>query len=405
MDLNKKTFVKYFFVIAIILLAFGGGFYFGKSRAQIVPIEGVSNFENGMPSNVDFSLFWNTWNILQEEYVNRGNMDVQKMVYGAISGMVKAVGDPYTVFLPPDETKLFKEDVSGEFQGVGMEIGMRNGEITIISPIEGSPAQSAGLKANDVILEINGTSTKDMIVDEAVKLIRGPKGTRVTIKVFRNGWKEPKDFTLTRDIIKVPAVKAESMQNGEIAYFKIYSFSENADSEFTTAANSILNTKAKKIIIDLRDNPGGYLEVAQDIAGWFLKRGDLVTIEDFGPNIERKEYKAAGNERFLNYPVVILMNEGSASGSEILAGALRDDRSVPLIGKTSFGKGSVQILEDMRGGSTLKITVAKWLTPKGYSISEKGLEPDTAVDLTEADIAANKDPQLDKAIEILNGLR
>ncbi|MDO8265011.1 MAG: S41 family peptidase [Candidatus Parcubacteria bacterium] len=402
---NKNILVKSFLVITLILFAFGAGFYMGREEAKIVPIEGVFNFEKGMPTNVDFSLFWTTWNILQEKYVNRDSMDVQKMVFGAISGMVKAIGDPYTVFMPPEETKIFKEDVSGEFQGVGMEIGVRDGEITVISPIEGTPAFLAGLKAGDIILQINGTSTKDMIIEEAVKLIRGPKGTEVILTVFRKGWTETKEFKINRDIIKVPTIKWELMENDEIAYVKIYHFSENADSEFTTVANKILNTPAKKLIIDLRGNPGGYLEVAQDIAGWFLRKEEIVTIEDFGPGLEKKEYKSAGNERFLNYPVIILINEGSASASEILAGALRDNKGTLLIGKDSFGKGSVQILEDLKNGSTLKISVAKWLTPEGYSISEKGLEPDIKVDLTEEDITDNKDPQLDKAIEKIKELR
>lgn len=252
-------------------------------------------------------------------------------------------------------------------------------------------------------MKVDGTTTAEMSVDEAVNLIRGPKGTEVTLTIYREEWGEARDIKIVRSVIDVPSNKLEIRDDG-IAYLRIYHFSENAAYDFREAAIKILESNSQKIILDLRDNPGGYLEVAQDIAGWFLERGQVVTVEDFGEGKEQNKYLAEGNAKLVSYPVVVLINKGSASGSEILAGALRDDRGVKLIGETSFGKGSVQELEKLRGGSSLKITIAKWLTPNGDLITGKGLEPDVKVELTTEDAVANRDPQLDKAIEILKEL-
>lgn len=391
------------FLFVIIAMIFGAGFLLGKTQIPAAPPAGILNADLGEPQGVDFSLFWSAWNILEEKFVDPTRLDYQKMIYGAISGMVSSLNDPYTVYMPPEEAKIFKEDVSGEFQGVGMEIGIREGILTVIAPLEGTPAQRAGLRSGDKILGINGTSTASMTSDEAVKIIRGPKGTNVTLTVMRDGWTETKDFTITRDVIVVPSLKWEIKDN-DIAYIRLYEFSETATRAFNQAAVEILNSHAKKIILDLRDNPGGYLEVAQDISGWLLQKGQVVTIEDFGDEIEDKSYLAEGSAQLAQYPTIVLINQGSASGSEILAGAMRDNRQVKLIGEKSFGKGSVQTLEEMRQGS-LKVTVARWLTPNGTLIDGKGLEPDVKVELTEADFEQGKDPQLDRAIEIVNSLR
>jgi carboxyl-terminal processing protease len=387
----KKILIPIFLVIAI-LASFGLGFYYGKTQCKICP-----------PEEIDFSLFWEAYHKLQEKFVDKGKFDVQKMIEGAISGMVKSLEDPYTIFLNPEETKRFIEDVKGTFEGVGMEIGIKKGQLQVIAPLEGTPAQRAGLRAGDKILEINGKPTTDMTIDEAVDLIRGPKGSEVTLTIFREEWEKSKEIKIVRAVIEVPSLKWE-MKDENIAYLKLYQFSEKASFDFSKAAIEILNSPAKKIILDLRNNPGGYLEVAQDIAGWFLKRGEIVAIEDFGEGKERNIYKAQGNASLVEYPIVILINQGSASGSEILAGALRDNRDILLIGEKSFGKGSVQELERLSQGSSLKITVAKWLTPKGELITDKGLEPDIKVEMTEEDYEAERDPQLDKAIEIIKGL-
>lgn len=398
MFVKLKNFIILFSLVIAILTSFGFGFYFGKTQVicEICP-----------PQDLDFSLFWEAWSKLQEKFVDKEKFDVQKMIEGAVSGMVKSLEDPYTVFLNPEDAKRFFEDVKGTFEGVGMEIDIRKGQLQVVAPLESTPAQRAGLRAGDKIIKIGDTPTADLNIDEAVNLIRGPKGTEVLLTIFREDWEKSKEFKLVREIIEVPSLKLELKETAEgetIAYLKLYQFSEKASLDFTEAVIEILRSPAKKIILDLRNNPGGYLEVAQDIAGWFLERGQIVAIEDFGGEEEQKLYKSQGSSRLLEYPTVVLINKGSASGSEILAGALKDNRDIKLIGETSFGKGSVQELEKLKGGSSLKITVAKWLTPKGEFITDKGLEPDVKIEMTEEDYEKELDPQLDKAIEVIKDL-
>jgi len=387
----KKTLISAFLVI-VILASFGGGFYFGKSQCKICP-----------PEEIDFSLFWEAWDKLQEKFADKGKLNIQEMIYGAISGMVKSLEDPYTTFLNPEDTKRFIEDVKGTFEGVGMEIGIKKGQLQVIAPLEGTPAKKAGLRAGDKIIKVDDTLTADITVDEAVNLIRGPKGTEVTLTIYREEWETTKEIKIVRGVIEVPSLKWE-IKDENIAYLKLYQFSEKASFDFSKAAIEILASPCQKIILDLRNNPGGYLEIAQEISGWFLERGQIVVIEDFGTGEEQKVYKAQGNTSLAEYPIVILINQGSASGSEILAGALRDNRGIKLIGEQSFGKGSVQELERLKGGSSLKITVAKWLTPKGELITDVGLEPDIKVEITEEDYEEGRDPQLDKAIEVIQKL-
>jgi len=389
-----QLFKKIFFV-GILLIAFGAGFWFGKGSVVC---------QYCAPEDINFSLFWEAWQKIQQTYIEPGKIDIQKMIYGAIEGMVKSLGDPHTVFFTPEENKKFLEDVSGRFEGIGAEIGIKKGQLQVISPLEGTPAQEAGLRAGDKILKIGETFSADLTVDQAVDLIRGPKGTEVTLTILRDEWDNSKDIKIKRAVIEVPSLKWE-LKEGDIAYIKLYQFSEKVSSDFIWAAMDILNSPAKKIVLDLRNNPGGYLEMAQDIAGWFLKKGDIVVIEDFGGKKDQDIYKADGNAKFLDYPMVILINQGTASASEILASALRDDRAIKIIGETSFGKGSVQELEKLTDDSSLKITVARWLTPKGDLIEGKGLEPDVKVEMTEEDYNQGKDPQLDKAIEIIKGIQ
>ena len=382
------------FLIVAILVSFGLGILYGRSNVicSVCP-----------PQDVDFSLVWEAWKMVHEKFVEPEKLNTQEMIYGAISGILKAIKDPYTVFLNPSQSKNFVEDISGRFEGVGMEIGIRNDELQVISPLEGTPAQKAGLRAGDKILQIDGTSTADLSVEEAVSIIRGPKGTEVKLTIFRTGWDKPKDITLKRDLIEIPSLKWE-LKDNDIVYIQIYQFSQKAQEDFNKAAIEILNSPGKKIILDLRNNPGGYLEVAQNIAGWFLKKDQIVTIEDFGGKQKNEEFKSNGNGQFSGYKIVILINNGSASASEILAGALRDNLGITLIGDRSFGKGTVQELFALKDGSELKITTGKWLTPKGQSIENIGIEPDIKVEITDKDYEEGKDPQLDKAIEVIKNL-
>jgi carboxyl-terminal processing protease len=270
--------------------------------------------------------------------------------------------------------------------------------------LPGTPAERAGLRSGDLILKIDDKDATGMTTDEAVNLIRGQGGTTVTLNIFREGWSIAKDIEIVRDTIIVPTMEWKII-NDDVAYINIIEFGETLPADFKTAAMQILQSPAKKIVLDLRGNPGGYLEASQNIAGWFLESGQTVTIEDFGQGKTQQVYKAKGNASLASFPVVVLIDQGSASASEILAGALRDNKNVKLIGTKSFGKGSVQEFTSLRGGSFLKITIAKWLTPKGTSISEVGLSPDIKVEITEQDIEAEKDPQLDKALEIIGDMK
>ena len=295
--------------------------------------------------------------------------------------------------------------MQGSFGGIGIEIAIKKDQLTVVAPLKGTPGERAGIKSGDLIVAIDGKNTTDMSTEEAVTLIRGKKGTEVTLTIFHDGWNKPKDIKIVRDTIKVDSVTWE-LKDEKIAYIKINQFDQNLSADFKRIAFEILKTPVNKIVLDLRNNPGGYLEVSQDIAGWFLESGQIVTIEDFGKGKVQQLYKANGNSSFKNYPIVILINGGSASASEILAGALRDNRSVQLIGEKSFGKGSVQEMVTLQDGiSFLKVTIAKWLTPKGNSISEVGLAPDVKVEISDTDFTNKKDPQLDKALEIIRDLK
>lgn len=388
--------------ILIILLAtvFGSGFFIGQiTRPSIEKVEGLTNKELGQPALIDFSLFWDAWRIIEKKYVNRDDLDRQNMIYGAIAGLLKSLDDPYSVFMEPEESKKFIDDMGGSFEGIGAEVGIRKGVLTIIAPLEGMPAQKAGLKAGDKVLKIDDTLTADLTLDEAVSLIRGQKDTEVILLIMREEWEEVKEIKIIRDTIKIPIIKLE-IKEDNIAYIQFYHFTENASREFSKVVQEALNSQVKGIVLDLRNNPGGYLETSVDIASWFLPSGEVVVIEDFG-NGQDNKYRSKGYGYLEDIPTVILINQGSASASEILAGALRDIKGIQIVGQKSFGKGSVQQLEKLKGGASIKITVAKWLTPTGLSICEEGITPDIEVELTEEDINEMRDPQLDKALEIL----
>ena len=405
MPRENKKYIYLAILTIIALSAFSAGFVYGSIEKLPRSVQGVINKEFGKPKEFDFSLFWETWDKLHQKYVNEADIKEDKLLYGAISGMVKGTGDPYTVFFPPVETKSFKQDVGGAFGGIGAEIGKRNGFLVIIAPLEDTPAQKAGLRPGDKIIKINDVVTDDITVEEAVSKIRGELGTKVTLTILSgNNGAKAKDVVIERATIKIPITKLEALNDNEIAHLSFYSFTQTAPFEFQQAAAKILGTTSYKgIILDLRNNPGGYLEVAVDIAGWFLNSGDLVAIEQFGKseNDNKTEFRASGLGALKNYPIVILVNQGTASAAEILAGALRDNRGVKLIGEKTSGKGSVQELINLKGGSSLKVTVAKWLTPKGVSISEQGIEPDYKVTIDEKNIEDKKDPQLNKAVEVL----
>ena len=393
--------------IILIVAMLGGIFYYGYQSGyqkgvenpKTLIIRGVANLENGKEEGIDFNVFWEAWKVIQDKYVKAGEIENQDLVYGAVSGLIDSLKDPNSVFMPPSDAKKFGEDISGEFSGIGAEIGIKNDQLIIIAPLKGTPADRAGLKPGDKILKVDDKLTQGLSVDEAIKIIRGKKGTEVILTISRESWNEAKEISIIRDIIQIPTLDFE-MKEGDIAYFHLYNFYENAPMLFYQSVVKAAFQNPKGVILDLRNNPGGYLEVAVNLAGWFLKNGKVVVSEEFRSG-EKQEFKARGNEFLSKIPIVVLINEGSASASEILAGALRDHRDIKLVGKKSFGKGTVQELQELKDGSVIKITVAHWLLPSGHIIEKNGLQPDYEIELTEEDAEKKKDPQLEKAIEIL----
>lgn len=394
-----------------MLLSFGAGLYLpGKSEvmrnlsANEAEYAGKVLGQYGLPpggtisNDVNFNMFWDVWDALKSKYVDHNKLSDKEMFYGALKGLAESTGDPYTVFMDPKDAQSFSNDLAGTFEGIGAEIGIKNNILTVVSPLAGSPADKAGLKAGDKIYAINDVSTAGISVDDAVAEIRGQKGTTVKLTVIREGVDKPMDFEITRNTIIVKSVDTK-MDKG-IFVITINSFNDDTQDLFDKAVEDAVKAKPKGIILDLRNNPGGYLETAIDVASAWIKNGVIVT-EKFS-DTKKTDFQAKGVAPLDGYKTVVLVNQGSASASEIVAGALKDDGKATLVGEKTFGKGSVQDLEDLPDGSELKITVAKWLTPKGYNINEQGIEPDVKVDLTQKDYDAGKDPQMDKAIQIIN---
>ena len=378
----------------MIAALLSGGFYYfgyktGVQQSKTIIIEEARNIETPEKIGVDFSVFWQAWEKLKEEHVRGAEAKNQDLVYGAISGMVDSLKDPNTNFFPPEDSKKFEEDVNGSFDD----------QLVIVAPLKGSPAERAGLKSGDKILKVDDKVTAGMKVNDAVKIIRGEIGAKVVLMISRKDWENPKDISIVRETIIIPTVDWE-MKEGNLAHIKLYNFSENAPLAFYKAGLEALLNGAQGVILDLRNDPGGFLEVAVHLAGWFLEKGSTVVAEEFRSGNNRT-FAAQGNEALKDLPVVVIINQGSASASEILAGALRDNRGVKLIGEKSFGKGTVQELFRLKDDSSIKITVARWLLPNGQVIDENGLQPDYEVKLTEEDAKAGKDPQLEKAIEVL----
>lgn len=391
------------FILAIILLAavFGAGVFVGYSkRPAIEKISNLLNKETGQNPVIDFAPFWKSWNIVKEKYASDNGLDEQKMVWGAIQGMVGSLEDPYTVFMPPAEKTMFESEVRGNFEGVGMEIGIKKSVLTVIAPLKGTPAYRAGILAGDKILKIDEKETMDLTIDEAVRLIRGKGGTKVKLTIFREGEENTREFEIIRETINIPIIDTE-VKPGKIFVIKLYNFSEKSPQAFRAALRQMIESGGEKLILDLRSNPGGYLEASVDIASWFLAMGKTVAKEHFNDGRETI-YRSKGYDIFNNLPLVILINQGSASASEILAGALKEHGIAKLVGEKTFGKGSVQELVNVTDKTALKITIARWLTPNGVSISKEGLKPDVEVKISREDIENNRDPQMEKALDLLN---
>ncbi len=389
-------------VIALVALSFAGGLYIGvNNRSEIEKALGVSNKNVEVVTTADFSPFWKVWNTINEKYPRADETIDQGRVYGAISGLVDSLNDPYSVFFDPEETKSFEEEISGNFSGVGMEVGIKDRILTVIAPLKDTPAYRANIKSGDKILKIDQTSTSGLGIEKAVNLIKGEVGTTVVLTILREEERDPVEIKIVRDIIDIPTLDTELRKDG-IFVIKLYSFSANSTSLFRKAMKKFVETGTDKLILDLRGNPGGYLDAAVDMSSWFLSGDKIIVTEDYGNNKEPEIYRSRGYNIFNDkLKFVILINDGSASASEIVAGAMQDHGRAKLVGEKSFGKGSVQEAIKITKDTILKITIAKWLTPNGNLITEQGLTPDYEVKVTKEDVEAKKDPQLEKAVELL----
>lgn len=391
--------------VLLLVIGFVGGYYIGQHGAQhtISNLPVLGDNLNATPDpNVDMGDLWKVWNELDAQYVVTHASSTlpteQEKMWGAIQGLTAAYGDPYTVFFPPAQAKAFKDDISGSFGGVGMEIGVNNDNIlTVIAPLKSTPAERAGIMAGDLIVEINGKSTQGMSPDAATQLIRGPKGTAVSFVLARN--KKEVDISVVRDIIQVPEILYGIDKTTGVYSIALYEFTQNSADLFNQAFTAFKASGAKELVIDLRGNPGGYLDSAVTIASHFLPKGDVIVTEDYKGKQPNDVLTSTGTDDVPpGTKVVILIDQGSASASEILSGALQDHHAATLIGTRSFGKGSVQQLVNVDGGS-LKITIARWLTPNGNSIMGNGITPDIQAARTAIDVVAGKDPQLDRAVK------
>ena len=428
MSFRSRTVLFFVLALAALGLAFFGGVYAGyQNRPDVDRVTTLFNKEQGQTSTVDFAAFWKAWNLVNEKFVPANyssstasstlgrHVTDQDKVYGAIQGMLKTLDDPYTVFFPPEEAKSFQDDIKGNFEGVGMEIGMRDGVLTVIAPLKGTPAEHAGIVSGDKILRIDEKSTADMPVDTAVHFIRGAKGTVVKLMILKEGATDVKEVDVTRDVIQIPTISTDSeimtpkgkvkqtgLRPDGVFVIRLYNFSAESPGLFRDALQTFANSNSTKLLLDLRGNPGGYLEAAVDMASWFLPKDAVVVSESFGKGREPNSHYSKGYNIFTkNLKMAILVNKGSASASEILAGALQEQGIAKLVGERTFGKGSVQELVEVTPDTQMKVTVARWLTPKGRSISLEGLKPDIEAKLTPENVKKGKDPQFDRAIEYL----
>lgn len=402
------------------------GYYIGVTKITIdwrnfqPTIDVIGKEPPPSVSKVDFAPLWTVMQKLEDTYYDRKAIDPQKFLEGAITGVVSSLGDPYTVYLPPVRNSDFKQGLAGKFEGIGAELGMKGNQIIIVAPLDGSPAVKAGLRAGDVILKVNSDIISGWAIGQVVDKIRGPKGTDVTLEVLQKSDSQPKTITITRDTITIKSViswtkkvkdideinkKADglpSAENDKIAYIRLSQFGDSTNAEWQSVAAQIdrelkTDKDIKGVILDVRNNPGGYLTDAVYIASEFVKDGAAVLQEDRSG--DRAAFRVSGKGLLYEVPLVVLINKGSASASEIVAGSMQDHKRAILVGETSFGKGTIQQAEDLGGGAGLHITIAKWLTPNGNWVHQKGLTPDIKVDVDTKD--PSHDAQLEKAVEEL----
>ena len=389
-------------LLAVACVAVGYMFGSHRSAQAVVPVgEGHVISQGFVPPDVsddaDFATFWEVWRTVRAVYVDQP-VSEKNLYYGSIAGLVAGLNDPYSTYFTPEDAKAFDEQLAGSFFGIGAQLDMKDGQIVVVAPLPGTPADRAGIRTGDIIATIDGTSTEAMSIDEAVSNIRGEKGTAVVLGILREDATEFQDFSIVRDEITVDSV-VYTMKDDHVAVITISMFNEDTSSLFAKAASNAVKDGATSIVLDLRNNPGGLLDSAIDLAGYWIPKGGTAVIEDVRG--KKTEYPTSGSGSLKDIPTVVLVNGGSASAAEILAGALQDTHEATVIGEQTFGKGSVQEYHDLPDGGAVKITVARWLTPLGRSIDNQGITPDNVVPLTIEDVHANNDPQLNAAFDIL----
>jgi len=400
-----------FLLIAFTLTGFAGGFVAGHSlnllpanvslpglpSAQATPQ--AANSATPQEYQTLFKPFWETWSLVHEQFVDQP-VDDTALMQGAIRGMLQSLGDKHTSYMDPSQFTQANMSISGEYDGIGAYVDTQGDYLTIISPMPGSPAEAAGLKTGDKVLKIDGEDMTGIPGDLVIRRVLGPSGSKVTLTIGREGENAPFDVSLTRAHIVVPSVESKMLDNN-IAYIKMNTFGDNTTSELRDALKTLLAQNPRGLIFDLRNNTGGYLQTAVEVVSEFVDGGQVALIEKYGDG-KSQEYTTLTGGLATKIPLVVLVNEGTASASEIVSGAIQDYGRGKLVGVTTYGKGSVQIwtpLSDEQGA--VRITVAKWYTPKDRTIHETGLTPDVIVELTEEDFKAKRDPQLDAAIKTL----
>lgn len=399
--MNRRT--LYFIFPVVIVFTFLLGWEAGNliNRSDVFPEQPADN-SISIKKNVDMDLFWEVWALIKDKYIDEKSIVVKNMIYGAIKGLANSLEDPYTVFLNPAETRDFELNLNGDLEGIGAELTIHNQSLTIVSVLKNTPAEKAGLRTNDIIFKINGEITADMSLPEAIKRIRGPAGTIVKLTILRKNTEEPFGVSVKRANIEIASVSYED-KGGGIYHISINHFSDRTKNELNEISQKIILKEPKGIILDVRSNGGGYLDIAVDILSEFISgKKTVVYIKKRGS--ENEPILIDGSARLSSVPLVILVDGGSASASEIVAGAVQDLKRGILIGEQTFGKGSVQEYDQFKDGSSLRITIAKWLTPNGTNIDEVGIKPDIKVVLTEDDYKSKRDRQLDEAVKYLKGL-
>ncbi len=399
--LKNLSFASISFIL--IVLIFFGGFFVGKNKENTVFQTNFTNKISTASEEIDFKPFWKVWDLINEKYIpasSTTNISDQEKVWGAINGLVDSLDDPYTQFLPPQENADFETTIQGEFSGVGMEVGVEDGILTVVAPLKNTPAEKSGIKSGDKIVAIDGVITQKMNIDEAVNLIRGEIGTEVTLTIFREGLSEPQEIKVVRDVINIPTLDTDILDDVFVIY--LYNFSLGSSADFSMALRDFVKSGKDKLLLDLRGNPGGFLDASVDIASWFLPAGKIIVSEDFG-NGDQRHFRSRGYNIFnKKLEMVILVDRGSASASEILAGALQEHGIATIIGQNTFGKGSVQELVPITPETSLKVTIARWLTPSGKSISDGGLTPDVIVDQVPENLDIDLfDYQFEQALKVL----